>query len=355
MASVTLQGVSKRYGEAAALRAMDLEIVEGEFLTLLGPSGCGKTTTLRLVAGFIKPTTGRILFGGEDVTRKPPQHREIGMVFQDYALFPHMTVADNIGFGLVERRRDPKEIDSRIAELIQLIQLSGLERRYPSELSGGQQQRVAVARAVAHAPRVLLMDEPLGALDLKLREAMQAEIGRIQRQLKITTLYVTHDQREAMNLSDRIAVMKDGAIEQLGTATEIYDRPRSRFVADFVGQINLLAAAPRGRDGEWDMLAVAGGSVRTPAGNLNGSTVTLGVRPEQLTLVAGSDAPPLGFNVLPGTVVSRQFVGNAIKVEVNVGGATSMIVEIHPNQATVSAGEAVAVAWHPRNAVILLN
>jgi ABC-type Fe3+/spermidine/putrescine transport system ATPase subunit len=166
---------------------------------------------------------------------------------------------------------------------------------------------------------------------------------------------VTHDQREAMNLSDRIAVMKDGAIEQLGTATEIYDHPRSRFVADFVGQINLLVAAPRGRDGEWDMLSVAGASVRTPAGAVNGAPVTLGVRPEQLTLVAGSDAPPLGFNVLPGTVVSRQFVGNAIKVEVNVGGATSMIVEIHPNQATVSAGEAVAVAWHPRNAVILLN
>ena len=210
MSGVLLSAVTKKYGDVTALHALDLEIREGEFLTLLGPSGCGKTTTLRLIAGFIQPTSGTIFLGDDDITAVAPQHRKIGMVFQDYALFPHMTVRENIAFGLEERRYEKHRIPERVDELLELIRLPDMGDRYPSEVSGGQQQRIAVARAVAFPPRVLLMDEPLGALDLKLREAMQIEVRRIQRELSITTVYVTHDQTEAMNMSDRIAVMNDG-------------------------------------------------------------------------------------------------------------------------------------------------
>ena len=249
MSRVALKQVTKRYGDAVAVRGIDLDIREGEFLTLLGPSGCGKTTTLRMIAGFVLPTSGTVYLGDEDVTRLPPNKRGIGMVFQDYALFPHMTIGENIAFGLTERRVDKVAIGKRVKELLELVQLSSVEHRYPPELSGGQQQRIAVARAVAYSPRVLLMDEPLGALDLKLREAMQTEIRQIQQRLGTTTVYVTHDQTEAMHMSDRIVVMNDGRIEQMGSAEEIYDRPVTRFVADFIGQINLLDGTAAGRDG----------------------------------------------------------------------------------------------------------
>jgi len=355
MSSVTLRGVSKSYGSVVALRPIDLEIAEGEFLTLLGPSGCGKTTTLRLVAGFIAPSTGRILFGGDDVTGLPPQKREIGMVFQDYALFPHMTIADNIGFGLVERGRLKVEIGRRVAELLQLIRLPDVANRFPAELSGGQQQRVAVARAVAHSPRVLLMDEPLGALDLKLREAMQTEISAIQRALKITTVYVTHDQSEAMSMSDRIAVMNDGVIEQLGTAREIYERPRSRFVADFVGQINLIDGELGAANGALRGFVARGHALRVAATEAAAGRATLGVRPEQMSVVA--DAPPadLGLNVLPGRVRSRQFAGHLIKVEVAIDDALAVTVETHPNATPVDVGQPVHVTWHTHNAVVLAH
>ena len=262
MSGVLLSSVTKKYGDVTALHALDLEIREGEFLTLLGPSGCGKTTTLRLVAGFIQPTSGTIFLGDDDITAVAPQHRRIGMVFQDYALFPHMTVRENIAFGLQERRYEKHRIPQRVDELLDLIRLPDMGDRYPSEVSGGQQQRIAVARAVAFPPRVLLMDEPLGALDLKLREAMQIEVRRIQQELSITTIYVTHDQTEAMNMSDRIAVMNEGVIEQLGTAEEIYRRPASRFVADFVGQINLLAARVVGDEGDGVVVEAAGAVIR---------------------------------------------------------------------------------------------
>ncbi|CAN5395293.1 ABC transporter ATP-binding protein [soil metagenome] len=354
MASVTLQAIAKSYGDVVALRSMDLETGDGEFVTLLGPSGCGKSTTLRLVAGFMKPSTGRILFGGEPVTHLPPQHRGIGMVFQDYALFPHMTIADNIGFGLTEARKPAKEIAERVAELLELIRLPDVGKRFPSELSGGQQQRVAVARAVAHSPRVLLMDEPLGALDLKLREAMQAEIRQIQKKLAITTIYVTHDQGEAMNLSDRIVVMNNGMIEQIGTADEIYDRPRSRFVADFVGQINLLDARPEGRDAEWDVLSVAGVSVKATSTPTNdGSRLTIGIRPEQISIAASGAPTPSGLNALPGTIVARRFVGNVIKMDVDIGNGETVIVDVHPNQVPSLVDTRVSVIWNPRHAVVL--
>jgi putative spermidine/putrescine transport system ATP-binding protein len=355
MSSVTLQGVSKSYGTVTALRTMDLEIAEGEFLTLLGPSGCGKTTTLRLVAGFITPSSGRILFGGDDVTDLPAQKREIGMVFQDYALFPHMTIADNIGFGLVERGRKSAEIRSKVNELLQLIRLPGVENRFPAELSGGQQQRVAVARAVAHSPRVLLMDEPLGALDLKLREAMQAEISAIQHALKITTVYVTHDQSEAMSMSDRIAVMNDGIIEQLGSATEIYNRPASRFVASFVGQINLVEGNVVANEAAGTLISVGGTHVRVAASQALSGRVTFGIRPEQLSILAEGRTPATGANVLPGTVRSTMFAGNIVKVEIEAATPAPIIVETHPNAATPTVGQRVQVSWNLPNAVVLAN
>ena len=355
MSSVTLQGVSKSYGSVTALRTMDLTIAQGEFLTLLGPSGCGKTTTLRLVAGFVEPSTGRILFGGDDVTDLPAQKREIGMVFQDYALFPHMTIADNIGFGLVERGRKPAEIRAKVNELVQLIRLPGIENRFPAELSGGQQQRVAVARAVAHSPRVLLMDEPLGALDLKLREAMQTEISAIQRELKITTVYVTHDQSEAMSMSDRIAVMNDGVIEQLGSASEIYNRPASKFVAGFVGQINLVDCEVVGREASWTVLSAGTAHLRAMAAGTPKGRVSLGIRPEQLAIMVDGAASPAGANVLPGIVRSTMFAGHMVKVEIDAGTSQPIVVENHPNAPSVTVGQRVQVAWDARNAVVLAS
>ncbi|MCM0018679.1 MAG: ABC transporter ATP-binding protein [Tagaea sp.] len=355
MASVTLNGVSKSYGSVTALRPLDLEIPQGEFLTLLGPSGCGKTTTLRLIAGFIEPSAGRIRFGGDDVTDLPPQKREIGMVFQDYALFPHMTIADNIGFALAERGAPAAAIRKRVGELLDLIRLPDVASRYPAQLSGGQQQRVAVARAVAHSPRVLLMDEPLGALDLKLREAMQNEISAIQHALKITTVYVTHDQTEAMSMSDRIAVMNDGRIEQIGTADEIYDRPTTRFVADFVGQINLLDGEFAGRNGGYASVSIAGSVVRVPDVAGAAGAVSVGVRPERMELMPEGSAPAAGANALPGTVVHRQFAGSRIKMEVELGDAKRVTVEMHPGQTPIEVGARVAAVWRPEHSVLFVR
>jgi spermidine/putrescine ABC transporter ATP-binding subunit len=356
MSRVTFEKVVKRYGEVTALRQLDLEIREGEFLTLLGPSGCGKTTTLRLIAGFILPTSGTILLGDDDITHLPPQKREIGMVFQDYALFPHMTVAENVAFGLVERRHPKDRIRRRIGELLDLVKLPGMGERYPAELSGGQQQRVAVARAVAHTPRVLLMDEPLGALDLKLREAMQMELRRIQRELAITTVYVTHDQGEAINMSDRIAVMNQGEIEQVDTAEAIYRQPRSRFVADFVGQINFLEAAVVGGDDGWSIVEAAGGRLRAPAapGRPVEGRVTLAVRPEALKLMPAGAQPP-DKNALPGKIAGRSFAGNLIRVFVDVGGGTSLTVEGRPDETVGETGERVVVAWDPKDGIVLAD
>jgi len=302
MSHVNINNVVKEFGDFTALHELNLDIQEGEFLSLLGPSGCGKTTTLRLIAGFIQPTRGRIILGEEDVTQVAPQHREIGMVFQDYALFPHMTIADNIGFGLRERGYPRAQIASRVGDLLDLIRLSDVGDRYPAEVSGGQQQRIAVARAVAYPPRVLLMDEPLGALDLKLRETMQIELRRIQQELKITTVYVTHDQTEAMNMSDRIVVMNTGRIEQIGSAEDIYNDPKTRFVADFVGQINLLDGEILGGDGDYLAAQTLGCKVRVPRGeNAVTGKVSIGVRPEHLQIV-DAEAGAEQLNIIVGPV-----------------------------------------------------
>ncbi len=354
MSRVVLSRVTKKFGDVTALHAIDLEIHEGEFLTLLGPSGCGKTTTLRLIAGFSQPTSGTILLGEEDVTNVLPQHRKIGMVFQDYALFPHMTINENIAFGLRERGYDKQRIPERVEELLELIRLTGVGDRYPMEVSGGQQQRIAVARAVAYPPRVLLMDEPLGALDLKLREAMQFELRRIQQELKITAVYVTHDQTEAMNMSDRIVVMNQGVIEQMGSAEDIYNEPSSRFVADFVGQINLLPGRVVGDDGDWQVVEVLNANIRVPKRNnvTEQGEVTVAIRPEFLTAIPLA-ADTQGMNAIEGEIVGRTFAGNLLKVYVEVARDTQLVIEGRPRDGFEWDGARVKVAWQPGDSLML--
>ncbi|MFC3074269.1 ABC transporter ATP-binding protein [Shinella pollutisoli] len=314
---VALDGVQKRYGAFVALHETDLAIAEGEFVTLLGPSGCGKTTTLRLVGGFEEASAGRIAIAGEDVTERPPYRRPVNTVFQDYALFPHMSVAENIGYGLTVRsgRIGRAERDRRVADALSMVGLDGMAERRPGALSGGQRQRVAMARAIVRRPRVLLLDEPLSALDVKLREGMQVELKRLHRELGITFLMVTHDQTEALALSDRIVVMNQGRIAQIGSPTELYDHPASPYVADFIGAANLL-----------DAQALGGGAFRLAGGQTMasrradaaaGRKVSLGIRPERL-LVASS----AGGNALDCTVTERLFHGDRLRVELALDGAT---------------------------------
>lgn len=336
MAQIELSGVSKHYRDAAALLPTDLDIADGAFLTLLGPSGCGKTTTLRLVAGFVTPDTGTVRFDGRDVTRLSPARRDLGMVFQDYALFPHLTVAQNIGFGLVERGVGRAEIKKRVADLLELIRLPDIGGRLPAQISGGQQQRVALARAIAFPPQVLLMDEPLAALDLKLREDLQIELRRLHRELGITTIFVTHDQSEAMYLSDQIAVMSGGRVVQVGTPQDVYNRPASRFVAEFIGRINLLPARLRGELGIDDA-----------------ADSTLAVRPQHLHLVNGAGVPP-GHNSIAGVVVSRVFSGNLDHIAVQVDD-TLLSVETRAGYSPIAEGDTVTLHWSPQETLVLTH
>ena len=286
---VELRGCTRDYGGVRAVDALDLAILEGEFLSLLGPSGCGKTTTLNLVAGFVEPTAGRVFIDGEDVTGLPAHRRGLGVVFQSYALFPHLSVFENVAFGLRERGAPGAEISRRVGEALELVRLDREGRQRPAQLSGGMQQRVALARALVYRPRVLLLDEPLAALDKKLREEMRDELRAIQRSVGITTIFVTHDQAEALGLSDRIAVMSRGRIEQLGAPREIYERPSSRFVADFIGASTVL----RGRAVAIDRVALAPGlevGVTATAALRVGAEVELAIRPERVQLAAGPGA-----------------------------------------------------------------
>jgi len=355
VSTVELEGVSKRYGDFAAVRDLDLAVRDGEFLTLLGPSGCGKTTTLRMIAGLVAPSAGTIRIGAADVTRIPPQRRSLGMVFQDYALFPHLTVAENIAFGMVERRTAKSQIRRRVTELLDLIRLPEVGDRYPSQISGGQQQRVALARAVAVEPQVLLMDEPLGALDLKLREAMQIELRNIQQALSITTIYVTHDQTEAMSLSDRIAVMNGGRIEQLGTPDAVYERPRTRFVAGFIGKINFFAGEIVGRDGVFAMLRWADRVLRAPAGEAGADPrgkFVLAVRPEHITISPdGGEGRPV--NRIAGTVTQIVYTGNLIHALVELPTRETIIAEARPAQLALRSGSAVVLSWDPGHGVLI--
>ncbi|MBL8265232.1 ABC transporter ATP-binding protein [Steroidobacter sp.] len=325
MAQLTLENVSKRYGDTVALAATDLTVKDGEFLTLLGPSGCGKTTTLRIVAGFVAPDAGRVAIDGQDVTLAPPRLRHVGMVFQDYALFPHMTVAENIAFGLQERRTPRAKISTRVDEMLSLVQLEALAHRHPAQLSGGQQQRVALARALAHPPRLLLMDEPFSALDARLREGLRTELRRIQRSLGITTLFITHDRQEAMALSDTIGVMQAGRIEQHGTPQEIYTQPKTRFIADFIGPVNVLDVPVYQRT----------------HGPLEIDASEIGVRPENVGLFGRAEAPSHGLQ-LQGTVLSSSYHGNEIHVLVDIG---SSVWTVHlPARTEPPTGE-VVLTW----------
>ncbi|MBZ0123209.1 MAG: ABC transporter ATP-binding protein [Roseovarius sp.] len=346
MATVLLRDVAKRFGDFEAVKKTTLEIREGEFLSLLGPSGCGKTTTLRMIAGFVSLTEGRIFFESDDVTDLPPQERKIGMVFQDYALFPHLTIEENIAFGLRERKVARPEIRNRVEELLALVQLEGTNRRYPFELSGGQRQRIALARAIAFRPRVLLMDEPLGALDLKLREAMQFELKRIQRELKITTVFVTHDQNEAMTMSHRIAVMNGGEIVQVSSPADIYNRPRNRFVSEFVGKSNFVAATVGRRDADRLVLSVGDEEISALCEETfaAGDEVTVSVRPEAVRIVR-ADAAAGDGNALPGRVCDTVFRGNASDVIVEVETGERFLVDWREEGPVPEIGQDVVLIW----------
>jgi putative spermidine/putrescine transport system ATP-binding protein len=318
MSYLVLTGVQKRFGEFVAVENFDLAAERGEFVSFLGPSGCGKTTTLRMIAGFEQPSAGGIELDGVDITNRPPNRRNVGMVFQSYALFPNMTVADNIGFGLKVRKRHGDQIKQRVGELLELINLPEKGSRYPYQLSGGQQQRVALARALAFEPQVLLLDEPLSALDAKIRVALRLEIRSIQRQLGITTVYVTHDQEEALSLSDRVVVMNEGRIEQVGTPFEIYNFPTTAFVASFVGTLNVLPAVVT--DAGRGELTIAGQPVRIARsfeGSL-GREVSVALRPEMVSLGAGRE----GKNRLSGKIVDVSFLGSIVRIRVGLNGAT---------------------------------
>jgi len=359
--SVSLHGVTKRFpgGKGSepvvAVDHIDLSIVDGEFFSLLGPSGCGKTTTLRMIAGFEYPSAGSIRIFDEEVGLKPPNKRPVNTVFQSYALFPHMTVAQNIAFGLEMKDVGRDEIQRRVAEVIELVQLEGRENRKPKQLSGGQQQRVALARALVNRPKVLLLDEPLGALDLKLRQAMQIELKQMQEKVGITFVYVTHDQEEALTMSDRIAVMDSGDLLQVGPPEEIYDHPRTRFVADFIGETNLLEATVVDRR----TAELADGTpVRLDSDAATGTAVTLAVRPEKLGLVRADTERNHDLDAVHGAVDRVTFMGNAIAYHVTVaGGRTPFGIEIRQGNAPgiehFAVGDAVRVRWAPSSASVL--
>jgi putative spermidine/putrescine transport system ATP-binding protein len=315
MSYLTLTDVQKRFGEFVAVEDFNLSASQGEFVSFLGPSGCGKTTTLRMIAGFEQPTAGTITIDGRDVTRVPPNRRNVGMVFQSYALFPNMNVADNVGFGLKVRKRPADQIRKRVGELLEIVNLPDKGSRYPYQLSGGQQQRVALARALAFEPQVLLLDEPLSALDAKIRVALRHEIRQIQRQLGITTVYVTHDQEEALSLSDRVVVMSEGRMEQVGTPFEIYNFPATAFVASFVGTLNVLNGkvvnAGRGE------IAISGQTINITRkfDAPDGQEVRVALRPEMASLADR----PVGCTRLQGKVVDVSFLGSIVRMRVQIG------------------------------------
>ena len=326
---VELTKITKRFGPVKAVDDVSLAIGEGDFFTLLGPSGCGKTTLLRMIAGFHAPDAGEIRFGEKVVNDIPPHRRETGMVFQNYALFPHLSVHDNIAYGLKARQIPKNETAARIGAIIKSVQLEGLEDRAPSKLSGGQQQRVALARALVISPQILLMDEPLSNLDAKLRVSMREEIRRIQKEMGITTIYVTHDQEEAMAVSDRIAILNKGRLEQIGSPTEIYFRPESRFAAEFMGSSNIIDLDVAGYDEATATIAATAGGQRISirGGRPAGARIAVSVRPEWIRVVGESQAAEP--NVLSGTVVSSTFLGAMIRYRVSGPGGGVIVIEVH--------------------------
>ncbi len=361
---VRLEHVTKRFGEVLAVDDLSLDIRSGEFFSLLGPSGCGKTTTLRIIGGFEEPTGGRVHLAEQDITDRPPYRRDVNTVFQSYALFPHLDVYENVAFGLRRKNRGEATIRREVERMLELVQLPGYGRRRPRQLSGGQQQRVALARALVNNPRVLLLDEPLGALDLKLRKQMQLELKQIQGELRTTFVYVTHDQDEAMTMSDRIAVMRAGRLEQLGQPEELYERPTTEFVAGFLGVSNLLDGKIGAKDGSLAEVVLADGTLlRAPADAFDGTKgdVRVGVRPEKLRLLPAGSAEEeslRGRNVMKATVVDASYLGVSTQYTVRTGDGHVMTVyaqnlETSGSREALGPGQQIRLAWRPEHTFIV--
>jgi spermidine/putrescine ABC transporter ATP-binding subunit len=346
---VELRAVTKRFGSLTAVNGVTLKVRKGEFMSLLGPSGCGKTTSLRLIAGFEQPDEGEILIGGMDASSAPPYKRDVNTVFQHYALFPHMSVLDNVAYGLKQRKVGKPERHAKAREALELVRMTGREIDRPSMLSGGQQQRVALARALVMNPRVLLLDEPLGALDLKLRKEMQIELKRIQHQVGITFIYVTHDQEEALSMSDRVAVMSNGVIEQLDEPRAIYDRPLTPFVADFIGDMNFLEGeVAEAADGGFAIDTGAGIVVRGRGDAARGTHMRVGLRPERIAAARGlSDGTA---NSATAEVITKMYLGDQIQIVAKLAGDRNVVVReqrasADPALDTINPGDLIALSW----------
>ena len=349
---VEINGVNKIYGSNHVVKDLNLVVEEGEFLTLLGSSGCGKTTTLRMIAGFEEPTSGSIKVEGEAIEEKEPFERNVNTVFQSYALFPHKTIYDNIAYGLKMKKVPKDEIKKRVHEMMELVQLEGFEKRYPSQLSGGQKQRVAIARALINRPRVLLLDEPLGALDLKLRKQMQLELKRLQKKLNITFIYVTHDQEEALTMSDRIAIMNAGVLDQVATPTEIYEHPATKFVATFIGETNIFDVSIRSINGESLSIQIENGDVKATGSEFAaGEFINVSVRPEKMKYALD---PVEGFTLI-ATVKDYVYVGSVVKCIAALPNGNELKIERLAGQPLPQLGEQIFPYWNEKDAVVIHN
>ncbi|MFV0401288.1 MAG: ABC transporter ATP-binding protein [Oscillospiraceae bacterium] len=348
-----LQNIEKSFGEAKVLRGIRLDVHRGEFITLLGPSGCGKTTTLRIIAGLETPDSGRVLLEGQDVTDEEPNKRNVNTVFQNYALFPHMTVAANIGYSLKLRKVNKAVIKETVDEALSLVQLAGFGDRMPDQLSGGQRQRVAIARAIVNEPKVLLLDEPLGALDLQLRRQMQTELKRLQKRLGITFIYITHDQEEALNMSDRIVVMREGILEQVGTPAQIYDRPKTSYVATFVGAANVLHGKLGKIEGDTAFFESENGRGQVllrGAALREGDSATISLRGEHVHLAPCDEGTGMG---LSSTITEKTFAGGALHITLELKDGSELISGRHGIDSTLAPGDRVCATWKPENAVLV--
>ena len=350
---VELVGVNKLYGANHVVKDLNIEVEEGEFLTLLGSSGCGKTTTLRMIAGFEEPSTGTIKVEGESIEEKEPFERDVNTVFQTYALFPHKTIFDNIAYGLKMKKVPKAEMKERVLEMMEMVQLSGFEKRYPSQLSGGQKQRVAIARALINKPKVLLLDEPLGALDLKLRKQMQLELKRLQKKLNITFIYVTHDQEEALTMSDRIAIMHDGVVDQLASPTEIYEHPATRFVATFVGETNIYDGCVTSINNQVATVTLENGAVKVKCDDSFSilEYATIYVRPEKMRF---DTVPHEGFELV-AVVKDYIYVGSVLKCIVDLPNGNELKIERLAGQELPPIGSVIYPYWDPEDAVLIHN
>ena len=349
--AVEFRDINIAYGSFIAVRNFSLSIAKGSFVTLLGPSGCGKTTILRSIAGLVDVTSGQISIGGRRVDDVPIYKRNIGLVFQSYALFPHKNVFDNVAFGLKYRNVPKPEIARKVAQALEMVRLPGSEKKLPSQLSGGQQQRIALARAIVFEPEVLLLDEPLSALDANMREEMRVEIKKIQKATGITAIFVTHDQEEALSMSDQIVVMNAGSMEQIGTPEQVYETPATAFVADFLGKANMLAGKVTSVEGLRATVALAAGqtvTVAAPKPLVTGSAITVVVRPQKLTV-----GPAVAGNCLTGRVVSNSYLGGNAIYEVDIGGGTIVRANTQINGPVVGEGEAVDIGFDPAGCVLL--